>query len=131
MSLQPVEPAQLAEVVPPLRRGLDSAPHEVASLHGASATGEAARRELCIRIGLWLDEQGAIRHARWRTVEDPMLRSFAEAACALLETGTDPLGFAADALRGAVPAAATSHGDRAELVIAAVHAAFGPGGWRA
>ena len=59
-------------------------PHHTGSLHGATATGEAARPRLAVRIGLWLGDGGVVHKARWRAVDDAGLRAAAEAACALL-----------------------------------------------
>src|ERR671931_662614 len=58
-------------------------------LAGATVTGEAARQDLSIRVGLWLDESGRVRRARWRACADRALRASAEAACAHLEAGGD------------------------------------------
>jgi len=96
-------------------------PHHTGSLHGATATGEAARPRLAVRIGLWLGDGGVVHKARWRAVDDAGLRAAAEAACALLETRGAGIPEAA-ALRdaGAPP-------DRAEMVAAAVEAALRAG----
>jgi hypothetical protein len=96
---------------------------------GSTQTGEAARRHLSVRIGLWLDEAGWVRQARWRAVDDPALRALAEAACSLLESGANPLQLDGDSLRTA--AAQPPHADdRADLVCAAIHAALLVGGHR-
>jgi hypothetical protein len=93
-------------------------PHHAGSLHGATLTGEAGRRRLAVRIGLWLDDGGAVRKARWRAADDAGLRAAAEAACALLEARGDRVPDAA-VLREAGTAA-----DGAEMVAAAVEAAL-------
>jgi hypothetical protein len=92
-------------------------PHHAGSLHGATATGEAARPRLAVRIGLWLDEGGKVHKARWRASDDAGLRAAAEAACASLEAGG---GRPPDA---AVLGEAGGPSDRAEMVTAAIEAA--------
>jgi hypothetical protein len=127
MDLQPADIRQ-AEVVSAWSR--TAAPpevHHAGLLQGATLTGEAARRHLSVRIGLWLDEAGWVRQARWRAVDDSALREYAEAACSLLEGGADPAALDAEALRGAVEG---GHADRAELVASAIHAALVVGGPR-
>ncbi len=120
-----VRPAEGLRIPPNWTGALptDEALH-AGALHGATVTGEAARRELSIRIGLWLDEAGSVRQARWRGAEDAELRAVAEAACTMLETGTDPSHLSSDGLRGALQTRAGAHADRADLVVAAVHAAL-------
>ncbi len=125
MNLQPAEAARSVEAVSSWRGDLTTAESHCAGLlHGATLTGEAARRQLSIRIGLWLDEGGRVRQARWRAVEDPALRGYAEVACRLLESGADPVRLDGDALRNSAHVAPAGHGDRADLVAAAVHAAL-------
>ncbi len=125
MNLQPAEAARSAEVVPSWHGALPAVePHCAGSLHGATLTGEASRRQLSIRIGLWLDEAGWVRQARWRPVEDPTLCGYAEAACELLESGADPARLDGEALRHAVPGPLAGHGDRADLVACALQAAL-------
>ena len=122
MTLQPVEPVQISEAVsswPDV--AIPAAITHEGLLHGATSTGEAARTQLSIRIGLWLDDAGWVRQARWRTTDDTALRQYGEAACVLLESGVDPLRLDADALRNAVRGAVA--GDRADLVASAIHAA--------
>ncbi len=95
--------------------------HHARILQGATLTGEAARQALSIRIGLWLDDSGRVRQARWRASDDGALRACAEAACSLLESGGDPLRLDAGDLSAAGSAA--SAGDGPELVLSAVRAA--------
>jgi hypothetical protein len=127
MDLQPAETRQ-AEAAPAWpRTAALSQVHHAGLLQGATLTGEAARRHLSVRIGLWLDEAGWVRQARWRAVDDSALREYAEAACSLLESGADPGALDAEALRSAVEG---GHADRAELVASAIHAALVVGGPR-
>ena len=91
-------------------------------LEGATATGEAARQRLSVRIGLWLDGQGRVERARWRAVKDPDLSTCAEIACALLESGLDPLDVDETALRSASPRVATMDPEIREVVAAAIQA---------
>jgi hypothetical protein len=93
-------------------------------LDGATLTGEAARRNLTVRVGLWLDEAGWVRQARWRAGEDATLREYAEVACSLLEAGVDPGGLDGGALRAAAASASAGHGDRADLVASAIEVAL-------
>jgi hypothetical protein len=99
-------------------------------LDGATLTGEAARRQASIRIGLWLDESGWVRRARWRSAGDPALCAYAETACALVESGVDPLAVDSAALRNALAGAGSAHDDYADLVASALHAAMLLGGQR-
>jgi hypothetical protein len=92
-------------------------------LDGATVTGEASRRNLAVRVGLWLDDTGAVRKARWRGVADESLRVTAESACALLETGGDPKLVEATALRATLLAASAS-AEGADLVATAVEVAL-------
>jgi hypothetical protein len=134
MDLRPAEPRQdpvgswsqpsgsLARRVAELRHAASGAVRFAGALHGATATGEAARRHLSVRVGLWLDEAGWVRQARWRAADDAPLRAVAEAACSLIESGADPHALDEDAL---VSAAALQAGDdRAALVAAAIAAAL-------
>jgi hypothetical protein len=92
-------------------------------LDGATVTGEASRRHLAIRVGLWLDDAGAVRKARWRGDADDALRACAESACGLLEAGTDPRQIDGAALRTTLLAASAAAED-AELVASAIEAAL-------
>ena len=124
MSLQPVETVRV-EQVPAWTEGLHPrAAHHAGLLDGASLTGEASRRHLSVRVGLWLDETGRVRQARWRAIEDATLREYAEEACALLEAGSDPARLDGEALRAATANAAAGHGDRADVVAAAISVAL-------
>ena len=99
-----------------------AATHE-GSLDGATLTGEVARGQIAIRIGLWLDEKGAVRQARWRCKDDPELGAYAENACSIVEAGASPITLDAKALRGAVPSAPLGD-DRPELVVSALRSAL-------
>jgi hypothetical protein len=105
------------------------ASHEASLLHGATSTGEVGCRQLSIRVGLWLDDAGSVRRARWRAMDDAALRGFAEVACSLLEAGVDPLRLDGEMLRRAV-ASTAGHGDRADLVAAAIQTAMSVTGRR-
>ncbi len=128
MNLQSADVARPTTAVPTHSRSAAAATpsHEASLLHGATSTGEAASRQTWVRVGLWLDEAGRVKRARWRAVEDGALRSFAEAACSLLEAGADPARLDAESLRSAA-AGTLGHADRAELVAAAVQTAFSAG----
>lgn len=98
----------------PPPRPAEKARHHAGSLHGAAATGEAARPHRAVRIGLWFDGAGRVEKARWRASDDAALRAAAEAACSALES------------RGAGPRALhdAGAGEGAEMVAAAVEAAL-------
>lgn len=84
-------------------------------LDGADLVGEAAGAgRLLVRLGLWLDAGGSVARARFRATSCASLIAFAEAACALAESGAVDLGPARlrDAVRGMHP----RHRDRADLV---------------
>jgi hypothetical protein len=122
MSLHPA-PRRPAETNPawlPDPLAPDRAAH-AGLLTGATVTGEAARDDLSLRVGLWLDDAGRVRRARWRG--DGALGAAADAACGHLEAGGDPLRLA-DVLAGAGAL------DRATLVAAAVEAALAAASWR-
>jgi hypothetical protein len=91
-------------------------------LDGATATGEASRQRLSVRIGLWLDGHGRVQRARWRAVKDPELGACAEIACSLLESGLDPLDVDDAALRSASPTVATMDAEIREVVAEAIQA---------
>ena len=99
-----------------------AATHE-GSLDGATLTGEVARLQIAVRIGLWLDEKGAVRQARWRCADDRDLGAYAEAACTLLESGASPFVLEGEALRVAV-ADAPLGDDRPALVVGALRSAL-------
>ncbi len=127
MSLHPATRSRSAEQAPgwiPDPSIPEHAAH-AGLLAGATVTGEAARHDLSIRIGLWLDEAGRVRRARWRTgaAPDRALRGPAEAACAHLEAGGDPLRLP-DVL------CAAEQLDRGEIVAAAIDAALTAAGAR-
>lgn len=127
MNVRPTGGARTEELPEALINSADDPVRAAPAMHagfleGATATGEATRHQLSVRIGLWLDEDGSVRQARWRAVRDAGLRACAEAGCALLEAGVDPAQVGADGLRrGAV----SSHArDCAEVVAAAIEAAL-------
>jgi hypothetical protein len=130
MDLQHAEIARGTEPASPwLVHAKPSEAHHARLLQGATLIGEAARHVLSVRIGLWLDDAGRVRQARWRASDDASLRACAEAACAALESGADPLQLDAGSL-----GSATTHGagaaDGPELVLLAVRTAALLGGWR-
>ena len=131
MNLQSADTARLVEAVSAGAEPANAATvtHEASVLHGATSTGEVGRRQLSLRIGLWLDDSGWVRRARWRAAEDAALRDFAEVACSLLEAGFDPARLDGDSLRSAAPGA-LGHDDRADLVAAAVQTAMSVAGCR-
>ncbi len=122
MDLQATEIARIPEPAPEWPPQPASAEPHHAILHGATLVGEAARRNLSVRVGLWLDEAGGVRQARWRGAEDLALRACAEAACHLLESGVDPRLLDAGAIRDAV--ATSGAQERSELVASALEAAL-------
>jgi hypothetical protein len=115
-----IETAQMREAAHAWRP--EAAGVHEGSLDGATLTGEAARRHLSIRIGLWLDEAGSVKQARWRSADDPILHAYAEAVCLLVESGANPFLIDGDALMAAV--AAPCAGDRPNLVLYALRAAL-------
>jgi len=119
METEPVGTAQLGDLVPAWR--LERTVHE-GSLDGATLTGEAARHPHAIRIGLWLDEAGVVKQARWRA-DDTVLGAYAEAACHLVESGVSPFLLRGDALRAAV-AQAPGSDHHSELVVCALGSAL-------
>jgi hypothetical protein len=128
MELQPAETRPAESVSTWQTAAAVSQVHHAGLLHGATLTGEAARRHLSVRVGLWLDEAGWVRQARWKAEDDAALRACAEVACSLLESGADPQALDGDALLGALPSG--GHADRADLVAAAIQAALVVGGRR-
>jgi hypothetical protein len=75
-----------------------------------------------VLIGLWLDASGRIVRARHRTTSCASLIAYAEAACALLESGTPPADLGAARLVAAVRGVHSLHRGRAALVAAALAA---------
>jgi hypothetical protein len=102
---------------------LVASPRHAGPLDGAARTGAARGPELrVVQLGVWLDG-GRVVRARFRATTCASLLAYAEAACALLEAGTPPDALPA-ALRAAVAGVHPAHLDRADLVVAAVRAAF-------
>ncbi len=101
--------------------------HGAATLDGAAAVGEAAAgpQRLLVRLGVWR-LGGQVSRARYRASTCASLIAYAEAACALLEDGTPPSELHAARLREEVAGVHPVHHDRADLVAAAVRAAFDP-----
>lgn len=100
--------------------------HAAATLAGAAAVGETiGPRRLVVRLGVWRRD-GRIARARYRASACASLIAYAEAACALLESGTPPAELHGARLRTEVPGVHPVHHDRADLVAAAVRAAFDP-----
>jgi hypothetical protein len=124
MELRSARSTRVADPAGAWPEGLDTAPgvHQ-GSLDGATLTGEACRRQLAVRVGLWLDETGWVRQARWRGPEAGAVRDYAEAACALLEAGADPARLDAESLRAAV-AVGPANDEGAELVAGALAVAL-------
>ena len=113
-----------ADVVPTSNGSKSTRSHHAPLLHGATVTGEAARNHLSVRIGLWLDEAGRVRQARWRSAEESAVRDYAELACRRLEARADPSPRDGDALRRAAVTGAPAHAECADLVAAAVETAL-------
>ncbi len=127
MNVRPVELPRGEDVLDALIANPEEQVRPVTAAHagfleGATATGEAARRQLSVRIGLWVDDRGSVRQARWRAVRDPGLRACAEAACTLLESGLEPRRVDADAIRRATAELGHVQAECADLVAAAVEA---------
>jgi hypothetical protein len=117
-------PSDVASTWPPVSpQALHGPARHHGLLDGATVTGEASRRNLTVRVGLWLDEAGAVRKARWRGVADESLRATAESACALLESGSDPGPANGAALRATLLASSAS-AEGADLVASAVEVAL-------
>jgi hypothetical protein len=94
-------------------------PAHAGPLDGAARLGEAAGDGRVVRIGLF--GTGPARRARFRASTCASLIAYAEVACRELEAGRRP---DAAALRALVRGVHPVHHDRAELVAAAVRAAF-------
>jgi hypothetical protein len=98
-------------------------PLHAAPLDGADAIGEASGGErLLVRVGLWAEGARVVR-ARYRATTCASLIAYAEVACALVETGTDPGAITSGTLRALVPGVHPVHHDRADLVAKAIGAA--------
>ncbi len=96
-------------------------------LDGASQVGEAAAGErLVVRLGLWVDGQGCVRRARYRASTCASLLAYAEAACALAESGVPLDALGPERLRAAVRGVHPVHLDRAALVALALARAVRP-----
>lgn len=124
MDLQVTEAVHAAEPSPTRKSATGALEKHVGLLHGATSVGEAARREHCVRVGLWMDESGWIRSARWRSAQEPLLRAYAEVACRLIESGADPLRIDGALLRGTIDASSGEAEDYSELVVSAVRTAM-------
>jgi hypothetical protein len=101
--------------------------HAAATLDGATEVGEAAGPlRLLVRLGVWRRGHG-VERARYRASACASLIAYAEVACGLLEAGIAPAEVHAVRLRAELPGVHPIHHDRADLVAAAVRAAFQPG----
>jgi NifU-like protein involved in Fe-S cluster formation len=94
-------------------------PRHAGPLDGAARVGRAARDGRVVHIGVW--SQDGVRRARFRATTCASLLAYAEVACEAIEAGAPA---DAVALRGLVRGVHPAHQDRAELVAAAVRAAF-------
>ena len=100
--------------------------HATATLDGTAAVGEATGAlRLLVRLGVWR-RNDRVERARYRASACASLIAYAEVACALLEAGTAPVEVHAVRLRAELPGVHPVHHDRADLVAAAVRAAFDP-----
>ena len=102
-------------------------PRHAGALDGAACVGEAAGgTRLLIQVGLWLDDTGRVVRARYRSSTCAALIAYAEAACALAESGAVyPLSDRS--LRAAVRGVHPLHHDRADLVALALARALAAG----
>jgi hypothetical protein len=94
-------------------------PAHAGPLDGAARLGEAAGDGRVVRIGVFAS--GPTPRVRFRASTCASLIAYAEVACRELEAGRRP---DAAALRALVRGVHPVHHDRAELVAAAVRAAF-------
>lgn len=98
-------------------------PRHAGALGGATCVGEAVGgTRLLVQVGLWLDD-GRVVRARYRSSTCAALIAYAEAACALAESGAvyPPFGRS---LRAAVRGVHPLHHDRADLVALALARAW-------
>jgi NifU-like protein involved in Fe-S cluster formation len=104
---------------PTVAQLVDDASH-AGELAGADVVGDAVGgARLVVRVGLWR-ERGRVVRARYRSTTCASLIAFAEAACRLLEAGTEPFEVDDLLLRASVQGVHPAHLDRAALVAAAV-----------
>ncbi|HEX7625293.1 MAG TPA: hypothetical protein VF400_17070 [Anaeromyxobacteraceae bacterium] len=97
------------------------------ALDGAACVGEAAGgARLLVQVGLWLDDAGRVVRARYRSSTCAALIAYAEAACALTESGAVP-PLSERSLRAAVRGVHPVHHDRADLVALALARALAAG----
>ncbi len=100
-------------------------PRHAAPLAGADGVGEASGgNRLLVRVGVWRGDGGRVVRARYQATTCATLIAYAEAACALLEAGAGAEAGDAAGLARRVRGVHPGHRDRAELVSAAVRAAF-------
>ena len=96
------------------------------SVDDAALVGEAAGGDrLLVRVGLWLDALGRVSQARYRATTCASLIGYAEAACALAESGEPLQAIGAECVRAAVAGVHRLHHDRADLVALALSRALG------
>ncbi len=98
------------------------APAHTGPLDGASRVGEAARGGRIVRIGVWHTADGV--RARFRATACASLVGYAEVACEALEAGMPGASLDAPSLAARLAGVHRAHLDRAEIVAAAVRAAF-------
>ncbi len=113
--------------MPPRKIGdLVADPGHAGPVDGAALVGEAAGgNRLLVRVGLWFDARGRVARARFRATTCASLIGYAEAACALAESGEPPQALVAERVRAAVAGVHPLHLDRADLVALALARALG------
>lgn len=98
---------------------VSEAPH-AGPTEGADAVVEALADGRRVRIGLWADEEGRVRRARFRATTCAALIAYADLACELLESGEAPEQIDGGRLRQALPGVHPAQHDRADLVARAL-----------
>jgi hypothetical protein len=102
-------------------------PRHAGVAEGADRVGDAHRGAgESVTLGLWLDDLGRVRKARWTATptDSDALAAYAEVACTLLESGVAPTSVDAAALRRTLDLAPAHDGD-ADLVAEAILSALG------
>jgi hypothetical protein len=109
--------------VPPRVRDLIENPHHWGLLEGATWRGRA-EFEGIVHVGLWLDRDGRVQRARFRSTSCPALIAYAEAACANAEATRASRAPEVEEIVASVSGVHPIHHGRAQTVALAFSRAF-------
>jgi hypothetical protein len=110
-------------VSPPRVRDLIDDPAHFGLLEDATHVGRA-ELEGIVEVGLWLDREGRVQRARFRSTSCPALIAYAEAACANAEANRASHAPEFEEIAASVSGVHPIHHGRAQTVALALSRAF-------